>query len=288
MQPYGVPWKNITIIKAYSSSTTTRVFVHKNLSQPFGIRSGVRQSCILSPILFNNAIDSIIGKVLHEEDGVEFAAGHQPTDLGYTDDIAFLASSVDNLQSMSHYQIGGVEEGISSKPDSTVLQDMEVVLRHSASVVGEENELSSPGLLPQIVKRGGPTRDNHRGQLDQVMDVFVPTPFRAFAFVTFEDPDVATSLLGKTLTIVNHTVKIGSAVPKLPANRYDRGPRRNLSQPNDWLLKLYFNRHLMQPVTSTCEFCGYFPISQNRSVVASEELLKAPTYTSPLRMNSLL
>uniref|UniRef100_A0A0X3PUX7 RRM domain-containing protein n=1 Tax=Schistocephalus solidus TaxID=70667 RepID=A0A0X3PUX7_SCHSO len=69
----------------------------------------------------------------------------------------------------------------------------------------------------------------------QVMDVFIPTPFRAFAFVTFEDPDVAASLLGKTLTIDNHTVTIGSAVPKLPANRYDRGPRRNLSQPNDWL-----------------------------------------------------
>ncbi|VDM05045.1 unnamed protein product [Schistocephalus solidus] len=117
----------------------------------------------------------------------------------------------------------------------------------------------------------------------QVMDVFIPTPFRAFAFVTFEDPDVAASLLGKTLTIDNHTVTIGSAVPKLPANRYDRGPRRNLSQPNDWLRKLYFSRHLMQPVTSTCEFCGYFPFSQNRSVVASEKLLKAPTYTSPLR-----
>ncbi|BHF70385.1 hypothetical protein SprV_0301343500 [Sparganum proliferum] len=54
----GVPEKIIAMIKAYYRSTTARVPVRDNLSQPFGIRSGVRQGCILSPILFNYAIDS--------------------------------------------------------------------------------------------------------------------------------------------------------------------------------------------------------------------------------------
>ncbi|BHF70462.1 hypothetical protein SprV_0301351300 [Sparganum proliferum] len=54
----GVPEKIIAMIKAYYRSTTARVPVRNNLSQPFGIRSGVRQGCILSPILFNYAIDS--------------------------------------------------------------------------------------------------------------------------------------------------------------------------------------------------------------------------------------
>nr|VZI22797.1 unnamed protein product [Spirometra erinaceieuropaei] len=90
----GVPAKIITTVKVYYRPTTARVLVHKNLTQPFGIRSGVRQGCILSPILFNYAIYWILGRILHEGDGVEFAPGHRLTDL------ALLASSFGDLQSM--------------------------------------------------------------------------------------------------------------------------------------------------------------------------------------------
>ncbi|BHF70479.1 hypothetical protein SprV_0301353000 [Sparganum proliferum] len=96
----GVPAKIIAMIKAYYRSTTARVLVRNNLSQPFGIRSGVRQGCILSPILFNYAIDWILGRALRESDGVEFAPGHRLNDLDYADDIALLASSFGDLQSM--------------------------------------------------------------------------------------------------------------------------------------------------------------------------------------------
>ncbi|BHF80145.1 hypothetical protein SprV_0702326900 [Sparganum proliferum] len=96
----GVPAKVIAMIKAYYCSTTARVLVRNNLSQPFGIRSGVRQGCILSPILFNYAIDWILGRALRDSDGVEFAPGHRLNDLDYADDIALLASSFGDLQSM--------------------------------------------------------------------------------------------------------------------------------------------------------------------------------------------
>ncbi|BHF76926.1 hypothetical protein SprV_0502002700 [Sparganum proliferum] len=96
----GVPAKIIAMIKAYYRFTIARVLVRNNLSQPFGIRSGVRQGCILSPILFNYAIDWILGRALRESDGVEFAPGHRLTDLDYADDIALLASSFGDLQSM--------------------------------------------------------------------------------------------------------------------------------------------------------------------------------------------
>nr|VZI48410.1 unnamed protein product [Spirometra erinaceieuropaei] len=96
----GVPAKIIAMIKAYYRSTTARVLVRNNLSQPLGIRSGVRQGCILSPILFNYAIDWILGRALRDSDGVEFAPGHRLTDLDYADDIALLASSFGDLQSM--------------------------------------------------------------------------------------------------------------------------------------------------------------------------------------------
>ncbi|BHF65050.1 hypothetical protein SprV_0200805900 [Sparganum proliferum] len=96
----GVPAKILAMTKAYYRPTIARVLVSNNLSQPFGIRSGVRQGCILSPILFNCAIDWILGRTQHEGNGVEFAPGRRLTDLDYADDIALLASSFGDLQSM--------------------------------------------------------------------------------------------------------------------------------------------------------------------------------------------
>ncbi|CAH8666448.1 unnamed protein product [Heterobilharzia americana] len=53
-------------------------------------------------------------------------------------------------------------------------------------------------------------------QFGTVIDVFIPKPFRSFAFVSFEDPEVAADLLGKDQVIEGISVSIGSAVPKLP------------------------------------------------------------------------
>nr|VZI37464.1 unnamed protein product [Spirometra erinaceieuropaei] len=96
----GILPKTIVTIKAYYRSTTARALVRNNFTQPFGIRSGVRQGCILPPILFNYAIDWILGRSVHEGDGAGFASGHQLIDLDYADDIALLASSFGDLQSM--------------------------------------------------------------------------------------------------------------------------------------------------------------------------------------------
>nr|VZI36913.1 unnamed protein product [Spirometra erinaceieuropaei] len=96
----GVQLKIIAMIKAYYHSAIASVQVCNNLSQPFGIRSGVRRRCILSSILFNYDIDRILGRALRESDDVGFAPGQRLTNLDYADDIALPASIFGDLQSM--------------------------------------------------------------------------------------------------------------------------------------------------------------------------------------------
>jgi len=55
--------------------------------------------------------------------------------------------------------------------------------------------------------------------IGEVVDVFIPKPFRAFAFVTFEDPDVAQSLCGEDHVIKNASCHISSASPKNPQDK---------------------------------------------------------------------
>ena len=48
----------------------------------------------------------------------------------------------------------------------------------------------------------------------EVIDVFIPKPFRAFAFVTFAEPEVAQKLCGDDFIINNTSVHVSSAAPK--------------------------------------------------------------------------
>lgn len=56
----------------------------------------------------------------------------------------------------------------------------------------------------------------------EVVDVFIPKPFRAFAFVTFADPEVAQSLCGEDHIIKNASVHVSNAAPKNMDKHGDR------------------------------------------------------------------
>ncbi|XP_076019492.1 TAR DNA binding protein, like isoform X1 [Genypterus blacodes] len=62
-------------------------------------------------------------------------------------------------------------------------------------------------------------------QYGEVTDVFIPKPFRAFAFVTFSDDQVAQALCGEDLIIKGVSVHISNAEPKHNNSRQmmDRG-----------------------------------------------------------------
>ncbi|XP_075046289.1 TAR DNA-binding protein 43 isoform X2 [Mixophyes fleayi] len=64
-------------------------------------------------------------------------------------------------------------------------------------------------------------------QYGEVVDVFIPKPFRAFAFVTFADDQVAQSLCGEDLIIKGVSVHVSTAEPKQNSNRIplERGGR---------------------------------------------------------------
>lgn len=60
----------------------------------------------------------------------------------------------------------------------------------------------------------------------EVTDVFIPRPFRAFAFVTFLDPEVAQSLCGEDHIIKGVSVHVSNAAPKSDSmrNQMNGGP----------------------------------------------------------------
>ena len=74
-----------------------------NQTNSFSVRSGVRQGCILSPILFNIALDYIIRQTTQNaQHGIQWTLFSQLEDLDYADDIAPLSTTANHLQRKAH------------------------------------------------------------------------------------------------------------------------------------------------------------------------------------------
>ena len=69
MQKFGVPNKFLTVCKSLHNNNKSRVSHHGSLSDPFLTNTGVRQGCVLAPLLFNifmAALSIIVDSKLQE------------------------------------------------------------------------------------------------------------------------------------------------------------------------------------------------------------------------------
>ena len=96
---------------------------------------------------------------------------------------------------------------------------------------------------------------NHFNQYGEVVDVFIPKPFRSFAFVTFSDPEVAHSLCGEDHIVKGVSVHVSYAAPKgtdrygdkkMPQNgpAPQRGAYTSLVNQGTW----HKNNHIAKPI----------------------------------------
>ena len=96
----GMPPKLLRLIQAYYDSSRTKVRADQTESDYFDICSGVKQGCVLSPILFNYVIDWVLTNALAPFNGVQAGVDVCITDLAYADDVVLLAESFDEMQRM--------------------------------------------------------------------------------------------------------------------------------------------------------------------------------------------
>ena len=91
--------ENIRIIRKLYWTQEAAIKIEDSISNWTTIRRGVRQGCMISPLLFNFYTEHIMRESKLENEGIRIG-GRQVNNLRYADDTVILAGNVEELQNM--------------------------------------------------------------------------------------------------------------------------------------------------------------------------------------------
>ena len=100
LKEFRIPKKLISLIKACYTNSKCSVKVGLNKTNYFNVESGLRQGCMLSPILFNLVLEKAIQTNVQSMEGANIN-GNKINTLAYADDVVMMSETGEGLEMLS-------------------------------------------------------------------------------------------------------------------------------------------------------------------------------------------
>ena len=102
MRNFEITNEIIEIIESLYANTTSAVLIYNVTGNFFDKTLGVRQGCLLSPVLINIFLEQIMINTLHEHTSTMSIGGRNISNLIFADDIDIIAGSNTVLQVLTN------------------------------------------------------------------------------------------------------------------------------------------------------------------------------------------
>ena len=92
----------VQAVQALHKNSSSVVLLNSQLGELFKATVGVRQECLLSPILFNLLLEKITQETLHDHHTSISISGSRICNLRFAHDINLIDGSIDELQDLTN------------------------------------------------------------------------------------------------------------------------------------------------------------------------------------------
>ena len=172
----GVDTNDLRIISKLYWNQIADVRTEQGTSETTAIRKGVRQGCVLSPLLFNIYSESIVREVLAEEDSGIMINGTTINIIRYADDTVVIANELSALQRIMNSLVQQSEEfGLSVNASKTkVMVFSKRKIQTSLSINGNNiKQISSFKYLGTILDEQCDNKKEIRSRIEQARRQFI-------------------------------------------------------------------------------------------------------------------
>lgn len=98
LQAIGIPHKLISLIQHLYKDSSSKILHNNQKSRSISIKTGVKQGCLMSPLLFNLSLDWVLKHLNKQDRGIRWTLFSRLEELAYADDICLLAHTYDDMQ----------------------------------------------------------------------------------------------------------------------------------------------------------------------------------------------
>ena len=159
MRNYNFDEDLIQVIESLYNSATSAVLLGNNLGEFFNTTVGVRQGCILSPVLFNIFLENIMQDALKSHKTTITIGGRPLCNLRFADDIDLIGKSESELQQLTtklEESAGAYGMEISAEKSKVLVNNDRTTLKTEIQMNGEIlEEVDNFKYLGAIINKEG-------------------------------------------------------------------------------------------------------------------------------------
>lgn len=174
LKHYGIPQKIVNIIQSFYEDNSCRVIHNTDLSAPFTVNTGVRQGCILSPLIFSLVIDWVLKTTMEQPRGIQWTLMQKLEDLDFADDVSLLSHTVGHMQAKTERlcsiaRTAGLEINVTKTKTMRINTSQEAPLTVDGQAIEEVDRFT---YLGSIVSKTEGTDEDVKARINKARQAF--------------------------------------------------------------------------------------------------------------------
>ena len=174
LRHYGIPVKIVTIIRALYEGFSAQVVHNGQRSTPLNMRTGVRQGCLLSPLLFLVTLDWVTRTDFVSRRGIQWSLTTSLEDLDFADDLALLSHRIQDMRDKTQtLEEQSAKVGLKINSTKTKLMHVGNKQGDGVMIAGEQiGEVDEFRYLGSIMSKKGGTEEDIQARIGKARPVF--------------------------------------------------------------------------------------------------------------------